>query len=435
MFATLQAGYPVIFHKNNQNALKPLDLPAKPSFCALVLAFPPCFAYLSINRTRRGYRSKMTTMLRRAYCSSEAHFSIREARAIVRDLFEPNPTIYWTDFLLSLGVGAGCFFASRQLVSFPILAALLALVACFGYYRSALFIHELTHLRGDGFRGFRIAWNLLCGIPFLMPSFLYYTHLSHHARKHYGTSDDGEYLPLATRPRREILIYLLQPFIVPALAVMRFLVLAPLAWICPPLRRLVQRRASSMVMDPAYVRPLPTNRQMRIWRLQEAACFFYALAVAVLVVRGILPLSLIAHFYMTAVVILLLNNLRTLGAHRFRHHGESLTFVDQLLDSVNYPRRPWLGELWAPVGLRFHALHHLFPSLPYHALPTAHRRLMEHLPADSPYRQTESPSLCASIRELWRAAGSASQSPSSAGGSGESGTAGIRGQASVSSVS
>jgi hypothetical protein len=36
-----------------------------------------------------------------------------------------------------------------------------------------------------------------------------------------------------------------------------------------------------------------------------------------------------------------------------------------------------------PLGLRYHALHHLFPSLPYHALGTAHRRLIVALPPDS----------------------------------------------------
>jgi fatty acid desaturase len=346
-------------------------------------------------------------MLQKAFCSTEANFSIREARAIVRDLFEPKAAIYWADFLLSLGVGAACFFGSRLLPLFSPGQALLALVACLAYYRAALFIHELIHFREQSFRWFRIVWNLLCGIPFFMPSFLYYTHLAHHARKHYGTPDDGEYLPLATQPRREIFKYLLQPFIIPALAIVRFLVLTPLAWISPGLRRWVQRRASSMVMDPSYVRPLPTHHELRIWRLQEACCFLYALGATVQLLRGALPLSLLAHLYLTAVVILMLNNVRTLGAHRFRHRGEPLTFVDQLLDSVNYPRRRLLGELWAPVGLRFHALHHLFPSMPYHSLPEAHRRLMAKLPSDSPYRLTESPSLAAALGELWRNAGTA----------------------------
>lgn len=344
----------------------------------------------------------------RINCNSGNCFSIRESRAIIRDLFEPNAAIYWVDFLLSMLAGGGCFFASHQLPPFSIGQILLGFAACCAYYRAALFIHELTHLPKDSFQAFRVAWNLLCGIPFFMPSFLYYTHLAHHARKHYGTPDDGEYLPLGTSPRREIFKYLLQPLAIPLLAVLRFLVFAPLAWASPQFRRFVQQRASSMVMDPSYVRPVPNRVDLRVWRLQEAGCFLYGLAAAWLFVRGRLPLTLLLHFYIMAVVVLYLNHIRTLGSHRFLHQGEPLTFIEQLLDSVNYPHWPLVSELWAPVGLRFHALHHLFPSLPYHALPEAHRRLMRELPSNSPYRQTESPGLLASLGELWQAAGRSS---------------------------
>ena len=34
--------------------------------------------------------------------------------------------------------------------------------------------------------------------------------------------------------------------------------------------------------------------------------------------------------------------------------------------------------LIAPVGLRYHALHHWIPSLPYHNLGRAHRLLIAH---------------------------------------------------------
>jgi len=41
-----------------------------------------------------------------------------------------------------------------------------------------------------------------------------------------------------------------------------------------------------------------------------------------------------------------------------------------------------------PIGMRYHALHHLFPTMPYHSVAAAHRLLMEQLPLDSPYRAT-----------------------------------------------
>jgi len=103
-----------------------------------------------------------------------------------------------------------------------------------------------------------------------------------------------------------------------------------------------------------------------------------------------------------SVFIVFLNSVRTLGSHRWHNEGGEMSFVDQLLDSVNYPGTPFISELWGPVGTRFHALHHLFPSLPYHALPEAHRRLDRGLPADSPYRQTEESSLLVGLRDLWR---------------------------------
>ena len=64
-----------------------------------------------------------------------------------------------------------------------------------------------------------------------------------------------------------------------------------------------------------------------------------------------------------------------------------------------------------PVGLRYHATHHLFPSMPYHNMRKAHRRLMEKLPADSPYRQTVGTSVWATIANLWQRAAENRRSP------------------------
>ena len=81
-----------------------------------------------------------------------------------------------------------------------------------------------------------------------------------------------------------------------------------------------------------------------------------------------------------------------------------MTFEEQLLDSVNYPDNPILGELWAPVGLRYHALHHLFPGIPYHNLGTAHRKLVANLPAENIYNQTGARTLNGALRDLWQRA-------------------------------
>ncbi len=343
-------------------------------------------------------------------------FSIGEARGIVRDLFEPNPQLYWIDFLASMVIGAAAFVAIRRLnLSWPLMAVAFV-VSVLAFYRATLFTHELTHLRQGRFRGFRLAWNLLCGIPFLMPSFMYHTHVAHHMRRHFGTHNDGEYLPWGAQPIWHLFMYLGQCLVMPLIAVVRFGLLTPLCWLSPKVREIVQRRFSSLVVDPYYVRPLPTRNDRWIWRVQEGACFALVWGNAAAMVFNLVPrpVELLIQGYLTAATSMLINQVRTLGAHRYTNPGGEMTFVQQMLDSVNYPGGSWLRALWAPVGLRYHALHHLFPSMPYHRLGEAHRRLMEQLPADHPYRLTNCPSLWLALTELWasaRASSRAQRSP------------------------
>ena len=100
-------------------------------------------------------------------------------------------------------------------------------------------------------------------------------------------------------------------------------------------------------------------------------------------------------------VVSFVNTLRTLAAHRYEGNGEPFDRVGQLRDSVDVPGRAWT-ELWAPVGLRYHALHHYFPGVPYHNLPAAHLRLIEALPPESIYRGAGRSGLLSSLRHLVR---------------------------------
>ena len=102
-------------------------------------------------------------------------------------------------------------------------------------------------------------------------------------------------------------------------------------------------------------------------------------------VFGWVPLRALLIFGAIAAATLVLNQIRTLVAHLWENDGEVLTVTGQFLDSVNVPPPGLLPELWAPVGLRYHALHHLLPGVPYHSLAEAHRRLKDVLPTDSQY--------------------------------------------------
>jgi fatty acid desaturase len=345
---------------------------------------------------------------------SQPAFSFNQARTLIGDLTQPTPWIYWVDFLTSIVIGNIGLVSIMMLPKwYPGNSMIwLAQVGCYvvtllAYMRALMFIHELVHLPKEGFRGFRVVWNLLCGIPFFVPSFLYYPHVDHHRRKHYGTDHDGEYLALSHHGRWMIVGFIVQALFIPFLGIIRFLVISPLCWILPKLRPIVHRHASTMVVDPFYERSDGGAGLMRMVYLQEALCFAWALAFVgrhyFATGEWFNPLWVVA--YCLSVGILVINEIRTLGAHRWTNekHNE-MTFEEQLVDSVNYPNYAILGELWAPVGLRFHGLHHLFPRLPYHNLGKAHRRLMEGLPSDSIYRQTVAISLTDEIKKLWQRA-------------------------------
>lgn len=344
---------------------------------------------------------------------SKNHFSIREARNLVKDLSVPNPTIYWRDFLASIIVGHTSIIALNRLcvvgsgffgssLTFVAIAVALFAITAVCYTRSVLFIHELVHLPDERFTSFRIVWNALCGIPMLVPSFLYYPHIDHHRRKHYGTDRDGEYLDLSHRHPSSILLFLAASLVVPFAAFIRFSLMTPLAWLIPGFRDWVERHASSMIIDIFYMRGDFGPKARSVMRWQEVLCFLWCMAMIAGWWLERIQNVAVFNSYLLAVTLILMNNIRTLGAHRWISHGSELTFEEQLLDSVNYPHRPWITELWGPIGLRYHALHHLFPSMPYHNLGLAHRRLMAGLPADSIYRQTERVSLIPTILELWQ---------------------------------
>lgn len=345
--------------------------------------------------------------------SQSAPFSLTEARAIVRDLFAANERIYWVDFLTTILVGHLCFVLTRLTFFLPIeslaikvlIAAIPFSIQCASCYRAVMFVHEIVHLPEKQLRLFRVAWNLLCGIPFLVPSFTYYSHLDHHRRKMFGTEHDGEYLPLASMSPWWILLYLSQCLWVPPLAVIRFGILTPLTWLSPALRRLIHQRASSLVMDPTYIRPLPTKTSLRYIRLQELGCFLVLVGCVITpIVMRKWPIPFVLHAYLTSVVLLLMNCLRTLASHRWESGGQEGTFVDQMLDSVTMDNDSPLAALINPVGLRYHATHHLFPSMPYHNMRTAHKRLLAQLPAESLYARTVETSMWTVIRQLWQTA-------------------------------
>lgn len=190
----------------------------------------------------------------------------------------------------------------------------------------------------------------------------------------------------------------------------RFMVLTPLSYAMPPLRRRLWRRLSSLAIDLNYKRPPPAKHDDKSWRFQEFGTFAFGVGAIALVTIKVLPIAVLVVWYVVAVTIFLLNSLRTLAAHAYRNPGDQpMSRSEEFLDSVNVPGIPFLTALWAPVGLRFHATHHLFPSMPYHELEKGHRALESELTDNTAYLSVSRKSLFDALGRLWNEANNVSR--------------------------
>jgi len=313
--------------------------------------------------------------------------------------------VFWLDLLFSAAIGWAA--AAVVLLAKPFSATMWVafVIATCALYRGLCFIHEISHIRRSHLRGFETVWNAIFGIPLLMPSFVYVgVHSNHHSLATYGTDQDPEYLPFANS-HWMTLVFVAHSVLIPFVLLLRFLVFSPVGLLWPKLHRWLVVHASSLSMNTSYRREetpaLATS--IRRW---EIAILLGWLAAATIAWQYGLAWKALAVWYGISACAAVCNALRALGAHRYESDGTPLDRGGQLLDSIDTPGAFWT-ELWAPVGLRYHALHHYFPGIPYHNLGTAYRRLISNLPTEAAYQELTSPSLPWSLRRLYRTGKSA----------------------------
>ena len=330
----------------------------------------------------------------------------RQAHGLTTDLSTPNRAIYWIDLTLTATAawGALALAATTHNLAIGLVAGLVGLLAL---YRGLSFIHEISHLRPKDVPGFRLGWNLLIGVPLMTPSMMYEgVHNLHHAKHRFGTAKDPEYLPLERYSKLKLGLFTAISLLAPLGVILRSGVLIPLSFVAPSVRRFVKTKLSALVINPDFVRE-DNDKTRPDWLAQEIGCWLWCWGVGAATVVGFVPVRVILTWFVLFSLATFVNQLRTLVAHYWHNDGAVMSFEDQFLDSVNVPPPALLPFLWAPVGLRYHALHHLLPRLPYHNLGKAHARLSAQLATTSPYHRVEEKGLFVALTKLFRRAGGA----------------------------
>ncbi len=329
-------------------------------------------------------------------------FDYETSKNIIQDLFEVKHETYFLDLILS-GIGGWVIFLTALHFSWGSSKILMLLISALLFYRGLTLIHPIIHLNSTKSGKIRLLHYLLIGCPFLIPLFFYEnSHRVHHQRNTYGTANDGEYIPFAHKHPFRIIVFILSSLLFPFILTLRYGLVGPLSFVRSSWRTTVETRFSSAAMNPSFRIDRPTGKTRREWLVQELGCTSIVLLSVFLLILHVISPGFFLQYFLIASGMALLNTVQGLTLHRYQSDGTSTDTNGIILDSYNTPGRfPLLTELWAPVGQRFHALHHLFPLLPYHNMATAHRRLMKLLPANSVYHQTENGSLFSALSALF----------------------------------
>jgi fatty acid desaturase len=339
--------------------------------------------------------------------ASEQSAWVSELRATLQEsktnFFTVSAPRYWLDFALSLVIAysAGAVFLTSPLFSWPQLLAFP--VAVFWIYRLSSLIHEVAHLSEHEMRTFKVAWNLLAGVVVLSPSpFFTRHHRDHHTAKMYGTPEDPEYMAnvFTVGSWLGLVRYALFVAVFPVIVFLRFL-LTPFTFLHPRLREWVLVHASSLTLNWRYERKLTPEDRWTITTLECLCCLRAWVMLMNIWLVGAPPHRLFL-LYLLGLGGFGLSQLRLLTDHHLNSDGRPLDWESHILDSCNYTGRDPMTWLLFPFSIRYHALHHLFPSLPYHNLAAAHQHLLLHLPAESPYRSLDQVSWWAVASQLLR---------------------------------
>jgi fatty acid desaturase len=315
-------------------------------------------------------------------------------REIVRSLLEQlkphfvlKPVIFYIDLIVT-GLCAWVPLILLQIQSLPLIVkAILILVSYCGFYRGLLFIHEVVHFRKK-MPGSRIMYNLIFGFPCRIPFFIHDPHRYHHLPNTFGTAQDPEYAYLKGSGFKTLFKPFLVGLLSPFLLIVRFGILPLVSWIFPTKWKVaIYQKASTIIVNPTYTRPLPTTEDLAMTQQEELGCAVFFLIEIALVKFHLIHEFVVVIWFLMMMIGAFVNVWRARVAHLYDNEGELMSPLAQLRDSVSVESQFWV-IFWAPAGMQYHSLHHLAPQIPYYNLRSAHQALRKKLDANHPYSQT-----------------------------------------------
>jgi fatty acid desaturase len=329
------------------------------------------------------------------------HFG--QVRALVEDLFQIREGWYWLDLGVCTVLGWGGFiYAVNPVHQGAVVFVLAFILSMAAFYRALVFIHEITHVRSAQLAAFTGVWNIVCGFFAFFPHYIYLCHGYHHRVNSFSTKTDPEYLPLAHQKPFQILAPFLIFPLVPLLLAFRFLIVGPLSILLGGrCRDWVLRHCSSIKLNVHFEWVTITPEERRLSVIQDLACLaWWGVFLAGCAREGVLFRAIVV-WWALMYTLQCINHFRSLISHRYTNlKGDKVSYEEQLLDSITIDGFSPTAMILAPVGLRYHSLHHLFPTMPYHSLGAAHRRLVQKLPKDHLYFKTLTPSFYVSMRQF-----------------------------------
>jgi fatty acid desaturase len=320
-------------------------------------------------------------------------------------LMTHKPWIYWVDFMTSSIAGWLSILAISQLELDPMIDSCLFVICIFSSYRGVAFVHEIAHWQRipKNMRGFITCWNLLSGTFFMLSSMMHRrAHLDHHNLSTYATARDPEYLQLKGKKHQIIFMVIASGLLSPIYLYARTLLIIPLSFVIPDTRSVLRKKMSTLAMNVAYVRNLSQKESAELFRESVLMLMVWAAIAIMLMVAGDLLEFVILHFAIITFVAAI-NYIRALASHRYGHAPSHMqqSREDQVADSIDI-KRGLMVSLLAPVGLQYHAVHHLAPDIPYHNLAAAHAMFIGMIGKYGRLLDTQESSMRTAIKALMR---------------------------------